>query len=110
MRNSNSACLLERQLSKQMLQPKRVDLNESLPQIVKMLQQTLGEQIVVRVRPGQGLWPCVTDPVLVEDAILNLAINARDAMPKGGTLTIETSNTHLDQFYASQEAEVTPGD
>jgi CheY-like chemotaxis protein len=95
---------------KQVLQVKRIGLNESLPQIAEMLQRTLGEQITVRVRPGQGLWTCVTDPVLVEDAILNLAINARDAMPKGGTLTIETSNTHLDKFYASQETEVTPGD
>jgi len=52
----------------------------------------------------------VTDPVLVDDAILNLAINARDAMPRGGTFTIETNNTHLDQHYVAQEIEVTPGD
>jgi signal transduction histidine kinase len=95
---------------KQVLQLKRIDLNESLPQIAEMLRRTLGEQIAVRVRPGQGLWPCVTDPVLVEDAILNLAINARDAMPEGGTLTIETANRQLDEFYAAQEIEVTPGD
>jgi len=95
---------------KQVLQLKRIDLNESLPQIAEMLRRTLGEQIAVRVRPGEGLWPCLTDPVLVEDAILNLAINARDAMPKGGTLTIDTANTQLDQFYAAQEIEVTSGD
>jgi signal transduction histidine kinase/CheY-like chemotaxis protein len=94
----------------QVLQVKRFDLNESLPQIATMLQRTLGEQIAIRVRPGPGLWPCMTDPVLVEDAILNLAINARDAMPKGGTLTIETANKQLDEFYATQEIEVTPGD
>jgi PAS domain S-box-containing protein len=94
----------------QVLQLKRIDLNESLPQIVNMLQRTLGEQIVVRACPSEGLWPCVTDPVLVEDTILNLGINARDAMSKGGTLTIETSNTHLDEFYAAQELEVIPGD
>ncbi len=95
---------------KQVLQLRRIDLNDSLPDVAKMLERTLGNQIAIRLRPGPGLWPCVTDPVLVEDAILNLAINARDAMPHGGTLTIDTSNEQLDRFYASQEAEVTPGD
>src|SRR5262249_21621452 len=66
--------------------------------------------IAVRLKPGGALWVCVTDAVLLEDAILNLAINARDAMPTGGTLTVETSNTHLDRHYAELEAEVSPGD
>jgi signal transduction histidine kinase/CheY-like chemotaxis protein len=95
---------------KQMLQLKRIDLNDSLPDVARMLERTLGKQIAVRLRPGQELWPCITDPVLVEDAILNLAINARDAMPNGGTLTIDTSNARLDEFYASQEVEVTAGE
>jgi signal transduction histidine kinase len=95
---------------KQMLQLKRVGVNDLLPETMRMLERTLGPQIAVRLRPAPDLWPCVTDPVLVEDAILNLAINARDAMPNGGTITIETSNTHLDRHYAEQEMELTPGD
>ncbi len=95
---------------KQVLQLKRVGVNELLPGVVRMLDRTLGTQITLRTRPAADLWACVTDPVLLEDALLNLAINARDAMPAGGTLTIETRNTHLDRHYAEQEIEVTPGD
>jgi signal transduction histidine kinase len=95
---------------KQMLQLKRVGVNDLLPETMRMLERTLGAQIAVRLRPAPDLWPCVTDPILVEDAILNLAINARDAMPNGGTLTIETSNTQLDRHYAEQEMELAAGD
>jgi len=95
---------------KQTLQLKRVAVNDLLPDTMRMLERTMGAQIAIRLRPAAHLWPCMTDPVLVEDAILNLAINARDAMPGGGTLTIETGNIHLDRHYAEQEIEVTPGD
>jgi signal transduction histidine kinase len=61
-------------------------------------------------RPGEDLWPCVADPSQINDAILNLAINARDAMPGGGMLAIETNNAQLDEYYAAQELEVVPGD
>ncbi len=95
---------------KQTLQLKRVAVNDLLPDTMRMLERTMGAQIAIRLRPAADLWPCMTDPVLVEDAILNLAINARDAMPGGGTLTIETGNIHLDRHYAEQEIEVAPGD
>jgi CheY-like chemotaxis protein len=62
------------------------------------------------VRATDDLWPAVIDPTQVDDALLNLAINARDAMPDGGTLTIETQNVHLDDDYAAHHVEVAPGD
>jgi len=94
----------------QPLQPAAVDLNKGLPQIASMLRRTLGEQISVELHPAADLWNAQVDPAQLDEAILNLAINARDAMPKGGTLTIETSNTYLDADYASHHAEVAPGD
>jgi two-component system, NtrC family, sensor kinase len=87
-----------------------VDLNEGLPRIVTILQRTLGEQITIRTVLGDALWRTAVDPTQIEDALLNLAINARDAMPDGGKLTIETANQHLDEEYASLHPEVTPGD
>ncbi|HET6158091.1 MAG TPA: PAS domain-containing protein [Dongiaceae bacterium] len=94
----------------QPLQAAIIDLNQGLPQVATMLRRTLGEQIVVELHPGTGLWPARVDPAQLDEAILNLAINARDAMPKGGTLSIETSNTHLDDDYAARHAEVKAGD
>src|SRR5260370_41399844 len=78
--------------------------------MAQMLQRTLGEDIAVRAIPAEGLWKAVADPSQVEDAILNLAVNARDAMPRGGHLSIETANASLDEAYAVQNFEVTPGD
>lgn len=94
----------------QPLSTRVVDLNEALPRIVTILQRTLGEQITIRTVLGNSLWRTAVDPTQVEDALLNLAINARDAMPGGGKLTIETANQHLDEQYASLYPEVTPGD
>jgi PAS domain S-box-containing protein len=94
----------------QPLQPAIVDLNHGLPQIAGMLRRTLGEQVVVELHPGADLWPVRVDPAQLDEAILNLAINARDAMPKGGILGIETYNTHLDHDYAARNADVDAGD
>jgi len=94
----------------QPLQATIVDLNHGLPQIATMLRRTLGEEIVVELHPGTKLWPVKVDSAQLEEAILNLAINARDAMPKGGILSIETNNTHLDSDYAARHAEVAAGD
>ncbi|HNB27725.1 MAG TPA: PAS domain-containing protein [Alphaproteobacteria bacterium] len=95
---------------KQALQPAVIDLNRGLPQIAKMLSRTIGEQIVVELHPSSDLWPTLADPAQLDEAILNLAINARDAMPNGGTLSIETANVHLDEDYAAQNSEAKVGD
>ena len=94
----------------QHLEPESVDLNARLPNLLGLLQRALGENVNVRVKAGKALWPARVDPSQVDDAIVNLAINARDAMPDGGTLTIETRNVALDDDYAAQHVEVTPGD
>jgi len=94
----------------QPLQPTIVDLNQGLPQIAGMLRRTLGEQVVVEVHPGKDLWFTSADSAQMDEAILNLAINARDAMPKGGTLSIETINVHIDADYAARNTDVAIGD
>jgi CheY-like chemotaxis protein len=78
--------------------------------MVVILQRTLGEDIAVKAALAEGLWSALADPSRLEDAILNLSVNARDAMPKGGRLVIETANVHLDEHYAEQNVDVTPGD
>jgi CheY-like chemotaxis protein len=75
-----------------------------------MLRRMLSEDIDVKTKLGAELWTATADGNQVEDAILNLAINARDAMPTGGNLVIETDNVTLDKRYAAHNAEVTPGD
>ena len=75
----------------------------------ELLRRTLGEAIAVETVLAGGLWRTHADPNELESAILNLAINARDAMPEGGRLTIETANIHLDERYAARHAEVAPG-
>ena len=94
----------------QHLEPAVIDLNERLPAIAALLRRTLGEAIQLQVMPAEDLWPALVDPTQVDDALVNLAINARDAMPDGGRLTIETANAVLDQDYADEHIEVTPGE
>jgi PAS domain S-box-containing protein len=95
---------------KQSLQSTVVDLNELVSGMTSLLGRTLGEKIQVAVRIGGDLWPIETDPAQVESALANLAINARDAMPNGGRLTIETANTTLDAAYAAENPDAAPGD
>jgi PAS domain S-box-containing protein len=95
---------------KQHLDPVVLDLNERLPAITGLLRRTLGESIRLRVHAATDLWATLIDPTQVDDALVNLAINARDAMPDGGSLTIETANVVLDEDYAAQHAEVNPGE
>jgi two-component system, cell cycle sensor histidine kinase and response regulator CckA len=107
------AAALTRQLlafgRKQMLQPVVVNLNNSISEMEKMLRRLLGAEIVLVTNPVLDVGRVKADPSQIEQVILNLAVNARDAMPKGGRLTIETANVTLDEKYASQRSEVTPG-
>ncbi|MCJ2109190.1 CHASE3 domain-containing protein [Methylobacterium sp. E-041] len=95
---------------KQPLAPAAIDLAATMPDLVPLLRRTLGEHIDVRYVETAGLWPAMADPAQLESAVLNLALNARDAMPGGGRLTIELGNKVLDEAYASDNIEVTPGD
>jgi signal transduction histidine kinase len=80
---------------KQTLLPKAVDLNQIVADMSNLLQTSIGTTIRLEMRTKPGLWPALVDPNQIELVLLNLAINARDAMPRGGTLTIETSNATL---------------
>ena len=95
---------------RQTLLPKVVDLNETVSGTTDLLRRTLGEAIEVKLKLADGLWPTLADPSQVESALVNFAINARDAMGTGGILTIETANKHLDEHYAAENTEVAPGD
>ncbi|MBV9883505.1 MAG: CHASE3 domain-containing protein [Sphingomonadaceae bacterium] len=94
----------------QRLEPVSVNLNKRLSNITALLQRTLGERIVLRIKRGRELWNALIDPTQVDDAILNLAINARDAMKGEGALSIETRNVTLDEDYAALHLEVDAGD
>ena len=94
---------------KQPLQPIEIDVNRLVLDTSKLLHTTLGEQIAISSRLDGDAWPALVDPSQLTTAILNLALNARDAMPCGGKLTIETRNIHLDDDYASANSEVLAG-
>ena len=112
-RAGERAAALTRQLlafsRKQMLEPEVLSLNQVVTDIERMLRRLLGEDIDVQVRLADDLGSAVADPGQLEQVIVNLAVNARDAMPQGGRLTIETTNVDLDQEFASHHVSVTPG-
>jgi signal transduction histidine kinase len=95
---------------RQRLQSQVVDLNELVNATTALLRRTLGENIEIKAKLDTDLWLAEVDPTQVESALVNLAVNARDAMPNGGQLTIETSNQMLDPHYAAENADVAPGD
>ncbi len=113
MRGAQRAVFLTQRLlafsRQQPLDPKPVEVNRLVTEMSDLLRRTIGEQIAVEVVLSGGLWRANVDANQLEIAILNLAVNARDAMPNGGRLTIETSNAVLDESYAAGQAEVAPG-
>jgi PAS domain S-box-containing protein len=109
----HGAQLTQRMLAfarKQPLQSRDLDLNEIVTRTADALKRMIGEDISLKCVLTADLWSAVADPSQVEDALLNLVVNARDAMPNGGRLMIETANVHLDGQYASQNTEVAAGD
>jgi PAS domain S-box-containing protein len=107
-----AASLTQRLLAfsrRQPLNPKPIDVNALISGMSDLLHRTLGEATEVLTVRGAGLWRVEADPTELESAVLNLALNARDAMPEGGRLTIETANVDIDRIYSAQHAEVLPG-
>ena len=113
LRGADRAGQLTRQLlafaRRQPLEPKVINLGRQVTDMAEMMRRTLGESIEVETIIAGGLWNSLADPAQVESAILNLAINARDAMPGGGRLTIEITNAVLDETYVRSDPDLTPG-
>jgi signal transduction histidine kinase/GAF domain-containing protein/ActR/RegA family two-component response regulator len=95
---------------RQALEPKVIDASNLLVGMVPLLRRTLSEDIEIELVPNAALWHALVDPSQLEGAVLNLCINARDAMQRGGRIIIETKNVVLDEAYAGSQADVTPGE
>ena len=91
------------------LEPRPLDVNRLLNDLSSFLSRTLGENISLEVVGAAGLWAVSADQSQLETALINLAVNARDAMPDGGKLTLETGNTYLDDVYCRADPDVRPG-
>ncbi|MCZ7646031.1 MAG: ATP-binding protein [Planctomycetota bacterium] len=114
LQTGERAVSLTRQLlafsRKQMLDPKVLNLNDLVQHLQQMLVRLLGEDVELRTKLAPDLWAAKVDPSQVDQIVMNLAVNARDAMPHGGGLVIETQNTVLDEAYASKHPAVKPGE
>ncbi len=94
---------------KQMIAPKPLNLNELITSTKTTLARLIGEDIDLRFYPGQDLWQIKFDPAQIDQILINLAVNARDALPDGGKLTIETKNISFDEAYCQHHQEFNPG-
>lgn len=94
----------------QLLAPRNANINDLVIGVEPLLRRTITEHLSLKVKVADDLWLARIDPGQLENALINLAINARDAMSSGGVLTIETINTVLDEHYAAEQDEVTPGE
>ncbi|MBP1180382.1 ATP-binding protein [Methylobacterium sp. PvR107] len=93
---------------RQTLDPKPTDANRLVAGMEDLIRRTVGPSVVVEVRSAAGLWPALVDPPQLENALLNLCINARDAMPEGGRITVETTNAWLNE-RAARRHDMAPG-
>lgn len=93
----------------QPLEPRVIDCNKLVASVSELLRSTIGEPVSLKTRLASGLWPVFADMAQLESALVNLAVNARDAMPNGGTLTFETANMDLDETDAQGHDEVITG-
>ena len=113
LRAASRGAMLTHQLlafsRRQPLAPHVVSVNALVAGMSELLRRTIGEAVFIETVLAGGLWPVSVDSNQLESALINLAVNARDAMPRGGKLTIETANSYLDEAYASRHSEVNAG-
>jgi len=95
---------------KQTIAPKVLDFNATVKDMLNMLRQLIGEDINLAWKPGRGLWPINMDPSQIDQMLVNLCVNARDAIADIGTISVETCNTTLDEEYCAQQAGFAPGE
>jgi two-component system cell cycle sensor histidine kinase/response regulator CckA len=94
---------------RQIAQPRVLDLNQTISQLDRMFRRIIGEDVVFETRLAPNLWSVRADPSHIDQVILNLVVNSRDAMPRGGTLIVETANVELSESFAERHIEVRSG-
>ena len=113
LQGARSAAELTRRLlafsRRQALAPSQVDLNRLVAGMSELLRRTVGEAVAIETVLAGGLWPTLIDANRLENVLVNLVVNARDAMPNGGRVTIETANVYLDDAYAARFGDISAG-